>query len=340
MRIGIDGRKIADFGIGSYIRGLLSGLAGIGGENHYIVLAPKATAPLIPHAFEHVLLDAPHYSIRELVSVGRAANRLGLDVFHSPHYVVPMTRLPVVVTIHDLIHLKVRHRNPLAAVYARSMLLRAARVSRVVLTVSHAVRHDIASYLGVDAEVTPNGIDAQFRPGGPASSRPPYFLYAGNDKPHKNVATLVQAFAAVHHERPELNLVLAGAPFERFRERAGVSCPGMVSSDELVALYQGAIAVIMPSLEEGFGLPAAEAMACGTAVITSTNPALMEVTGDAALHVDVHDPGPMTAAMLRIAGDATLRATLRAAGLKRAGDFTWSRCAALTIDAYRRAANR
>ncbi|MEO8035709.1 MAG: glycosyltransferase family 1 protein [Acidobacteriota bacterium] len=338
MRIGIDGRKIADFGIGSYIRGLLGGLAGLDEEHEYLVLAPKDAAPLIPPGIEHVVLEVPHYSLREIISVGRMAERLRLDVFHAPHYVVPITRTPVVVTIHDLIHLKMHHRNPLASIYARVMLRRATRVSRIVLTVSEAVRHDISSLLGAEAEVTPNGIDAAFSPTAPRAVRRPYFFYAGNDKPHKNVGALLDAFAEVRRERPEIELVLAGAPFERYRNRDGVLCAGMVRREELVSLYRGALALVMPSLEEGFGMPAAEAMACGTAVITSVNAALEEVTGDAALHVDARDPAKLAAAMLLVAADDALRTALGTAGVERARDFTWSRCAALTLDAYVRAA--
>src|SRR6185436_5510617 len=128
--------------------------------------------------------------------------------------------------------------------------------------------------------VTPNGIDPRFTPGDAPPSD--YFLYAGNDKPHKNVDALVEAFARVRAARPDLRLVLAGAPFARFAQRDGVACVGFV--DDLVPLYRGALAVVVPSIEEGFGLPAAEAMACGTAVITSNAAALIEVTDDAALH--------------------------------------------------------
>ena len=130
MRVAIDARKIRDFGIGTYIRGLIGGLLEIG-EDEIVALAPRS-APL-PAGVEHVIADAPHYSIRELLTVGRGVKA---DVFHAPHYVVPFTKLPTVVTIHDLIHLRVR--NPIKRAYARTMLRRAAR--HTVVTVSHAVK--------------------------------------------------------------------------------------------------------------------------------------------------------------------------------------------------------
>jgi len=337
MRIGIDGRKVGDFGIGTYIRGLLSALVALQGEERYVVFAPRSARKLLPAGVELVEFDAPHYSLREVLALGRAIDRADLDLFHAPHYVVPATRVPVVVTIHDLIHLHVRHRNPLALVYARTMLRRAVRKSRRVLTVSEAVQRDLIAELGCLPEqivVAPNGIDARFTPDGPRPRRPPYFLYAGNDKPHKNVDTLLEAFAAVRRERSGTGLVLAGAAFERFANRDGVERAGFVPDEELASLYRGALALVLPSDEEGFGLPAAEAMASGTAVITSRNPALVEVTGDAALHADGRDAAALAAAMLRIANDDALRAALGSLGIERARRFTWKRCAEITRAAY------
>jgi len=337
MRIGLDGRKVGDFGIGTYIRGLLSGLAALQEAERYVVFAPASARPLLPKGVELVEFDAPHYSVRELLALGRAVDRAELDLFHAPHYVVPATRVPVVVTIHDLIHLHVRHRNPLAPLYAKTMLRRAIRKSRRVLTVSEAVQRDLVAELRCPPEqivVAPNGIDALFTPDGPRPRRPPYFLYAGNDKPHKNVGTLVEAFGRVRRERGGIELVLAGADFERFANRDGVVRAGFVTNDELASLYRGALALVQPSDEEGFGLPAAEAMASGVAVITSRNAALVEVTGDAALHVDGRDAPALAEAMLRVADDEVLRSALGTLGIERARRFTWRRCAEITRAAY------
>jgi len=187
MRIGIDCRKIADFGIGTYIRGLLHALVELGGDE-YVALGGAGIAPLLPPGAEHIIVDAPHYSIRELLILGRAADRARLDLFHAPHYVVPMLQTPFVVTIHDLIHL--RHRNPLARLYARTMIGRAVRKSRRVLTVSESVRSELAAFGHPEKIiVTPNGVDALFFDAQAALPGPHhnYFLFVGNDKPHKNV---------------------------------------------------------------------------------------------------------------------------------------------------------
>lgn len=326
MRVGIDARKISDFGIGTYIRGLLGGLTALGTNDEYVAFAPKG-AP-VPDGVEHIVVDAPHYSVRELLIVGSAANRAGLDVFHAPHYVVPFTRVPLVVTIHDLIHLHQPVRNPAARMYARTMLRRAVKRARRVLTVTEAVKVQLERELGArNVVVTPNGVEVA---GSAVSTEGRAFLYAGNDKPHKNVDALVEAIARV----PGARLVLAGATFDRFRGRERVDVRGFVSDEELSTLYREAIALVLPSREEGFGLPALEAMAHGAAVITSNDAALREVTGDAALHVDASDVRALADAMLRVARDAELRAQLGARGVERARHFTWKRCAELTRNAY------
>jgi glycosyltransferase involved in cell wall biosynthesis len=332
MRIGIDCRKIADFGIGTYIRGLLHSLAAMGGDS-LVAFGPPGIAGTLPAGVQHVVVEAPNYSIRELRAVGRAADQAGLDLFHAPHYVVPFLRTPFVVTVHDLIHL--RHRNPLARVYARAMIGRAVRRSRRVVTVSEAVSGAIAATFGGQEKiaVVPNGIDAIF-----FERHPPrggrYFLFVGNDKPHKNVDRLVEAFAHIRGVDPAIQLVLVGAAFERFRGRDGVVTTGFVPLDELAAIYRGAIALVQPSLDEGFGLPVAEAMASATAVITSEVPALVELTEEAALHVDARSIDAIAGAMMRVMTDTAFRATLIARGVDRARAFTWNRCAQRTREVY------
>lgn len=319
MRVGIDCRKIRDFGIGTYIRGLLREMPEI-----YVAFGPAGIE--LPGGIEHVVVDAPHYSVRELFAIGHAADAARLDLFHAPHYVVPQMRTPSVVTIHDLIHLR---RGLAQRLYARTMLRRAVRRSRAVLTVSETVKREIQNDLhATHVVVTPNGVDhIFFEQKAAASRRTPYFLCVGNDKPHKNVDAAVAAIDRIDSAQ----LVLVGAAFQRFRDRTNVICAGFVDQNELAALYRGAIALVMPSVEEGFGLPAAEAMASGTAVITSHAPALVEITGDAALHADSR---ALADAMQRVMHDDALRASLIARGRERASRFTWRACAQRTRDAY------
>jgi glycosyltransferase involved in cell wall biosynthesis len=240
----------------------------------------------------------------------------------------------MVVTVHDLIHLTLPRRNQGERLYALWMVGRAVRKSRAVLTVSDAVAAQIRErYPGSKVIVTPNGVDARFRPG---QKRGQYFLFVGNDKPHKNLTTLLAAFRRVRAEQPELKLVVAGGASP---EEEGVTAAGFVSAEELAALYGEAIALVQPSIEEGFGLPMLEAMASGTAVIASRARALLEVASGAAIHVDARSESALAEAMLELARDDQKRRSLIALGLRRADEFTWRNCAQRTLRAYREAWN-
>ena len=326
MRIGIDCRKIADFGIGTYIRGLVRGLAEIGGPEQYRLFVQRAI-PDLP--FEQVVVDVPVYSLRELPVLGRAIARARLDLFHSPDLMLPWTSCPTVVTLHDVIRTRYPPRNPAARLYVAVMTPRALHKSRRVLTVSEAAKRAILETFDCDPEkivVTPNGVDEIFFADGPrAEGR--YFLYVGNDKPHKNVERLVEAARRLGD--PATRLLLVGGDFERYRDVEGVIAPGFVTGDELAALYRGAIALVTPSLEEGFGLPVVEAMAAGTPVIASDIPALVEVTGGEAFYIDPRSTQAMANAMQNVTREHVERARARAA------QFTWRRCAELTREVYR-----
>lgn len=175
--------------------------------------------------------------------------------------------------------------------------------------------------------------------------RPPYVLNVSTLSPRKNQPTLVRAFAAAGLD--EHRLVLAGhdgwqtGELHAAVERSGlgdkVVLTGGVTDDELAALYAGADAFAFPSVYEGFGLPLLEALAFGIPCVCSTDDALREVAGEAAVSVDASDEPGLSAALQSLCADESLRARLREAGPRRASSFTWRRTAELTIDAWRRA---
>jgi glycosyltransferase involved in cell wall biosynthesis len=345
MRIGIDCRKMFDFGIGTYVLGLVRGLAQLQGDEEYVLFAPSRGIELLPESCERVPMDVPNYTIAEQFVLPPAIRRARLDVFHSPHFVLPLVQsCPTIMTLHDLIYFRYPPANPIGRLYMIALTSHDARVSDRILTVSEAARSDIVAVLDCEPRnviVTPNGVDDRFfRPGPRAMQWERYFLYVGNDKPHKNVPRLIEAFRRLRARDSSVSLVLIGAPFERYRDVDGVICAGQVDDDSLVAAYRGARALVMVSLEEGFGLPAVEAMACGTPVIVSTTPALVEVTGDAALHVDPRSVSAIADAMSRLENDEGLRALLSSRGPDRARRYTWRRCAELTRNVYRDVASR
>ena len=230
------------------------------------------------------------------------------------------------------------------------MMHHAARAARRIVTVSEATADDLVQKLGVPRgriAVVPNGCDPCYfdrstpLDGGGPEIPTPYLLFVGNAKPHKNLDRLLRAFEQFSITRPSINLLLVGSfPGQTLRAAAGtgrVRVMGKVPGDVLPQLYRGALALCLPSLYEGFGLPALEAMASGTPVIAARAGALPEVVGDAALLVDPLDVDSIAAAMGRICDDEKLREDLSDRGTLRARGFTWERAAEATAAEYIRA---
>lgn len=353
-RIAIDCRKIDDFGIGTYIRNLVRELAEIEGDEEYLLILRTGGDAHVPRhpRFRQAICDAPNYSIRELVAIANILERDDVDLFHAPHYVVPFTRRAVVVTIHDLIHLRVPADSLPAGgrAYAKWMIRRAAKKASIVIAPTAAVAREIEhEFPGVAREIVaiPLGVDPVFLSEPPAQARAivarlglserRFALYAGNDKPHKNLDALLNAWRAARESLPDAKLVLAGVPGTSDLDEDDVVRAGYVSSEELAALVRAATCAVQPSLVEGFGLPVIEAMSCGTPVIASNIDALVEVCGDAAKLVDPHSTDAITSAIIMVMNDDTLRVRMRDAGVERASNYAWSTTAKRTLECYRRA---
>ncbi|MGE5717274.1 MAG: glycosyltransferase family 4 protein, partial [Acidobacteriota bacterium] len=308
--------------------------------------------------------EAAHYSFGELVAVRRAISAARPDLFHAPHYVVPLfPPRATVVTIHDLMHLtRPEHASPAKRAYARWMIGRALRLSARVIAVSEATKKEILAF-GPEqcgkVEVVPNGVEERFflegeegnddaacrlaevlspvPPFKESSSSPrsylSYLLFLGNDKPHKNLDGLLGAWPLVRAANPSLSLVLAGVEPGRTLPE-GVKAIDFVPDAEVPALVAGARALVQPSFAEGFGLPVLEAQAAGTPVACSDLPALREAAGDAAVFFDPHDVASIAAALNALLGDEEKRNLLRKRGRERAAQFTWRRAAERTADVY------
>ena len=270
-------------------------------------------------------------------------------LFYSPGFNAPPTSpVPFVFTVFDLIHLRVPEMSGTRRrLYYQFHVKPAVRRARAVLTGSEYSRTEIVDWSGVDPDrvvVIGCGTASDFTPEGAALQLGfPYVLYVGNRKAHKNLARLVQAFAQVQ-ERDSLHLVLSGAPEPDLVSLARAEGVGdhlvflsPVPDKQLPELYRGAVALVFPSLYEGFGLPPLEAMACGTPVVSSTATSLAEVVGDAALAIDPLDVDSIAHGIDRIVSDDGLRAELRERGLERAAGFSWQRTAELTWQTLRRA---
>ena len=357
MKIAIDARKWRDYGIGTYVRNVVRRLAQLDRETTYFLFCDRgdqATLRDLAENFVPVVDSSGGYSLQEHVTIPLKLRKLGVDLLHSPHYVLPLLcRQRSIVTIHDCIHLLFPEYLPnrMAPRYARAMMGSAIRRSDLVLTVSEASRRDILEFYpwaNPDrVEVVPNAIDEAILevPGEEEMERVReryqirgrFVLYAGNIKPHKNLERLIAAFGRLK-ERPghdDVKLLIIGdeinkyAGLRRSVEAAGVRQDvrffGFVPLRTLSALYRLASAFAFPSLYEGFGLPPLEAMACGTPVVTSRISSLPEVVGDAALLVDPYNVEEIASALERVLGDDTLRAYLIARGRERVSHFSWDR---------------
>jgi glycosyltransferase involved in cell wall biosynthesis len=354
MRIAIDARKLHDFGIGTYIRNVLHGLARIDQQTEYVVLCRPGDAEPVAAVgtnFRPVAETAGPYSLAEQVRIPLTLAREGAHLLHEPHYVLPVaTRCHAVVTIHDCIHLMFPQYLPgrMAHLYARTSMWRAARQADRIMTVSEASKRDILRFFDIPAEkvtVIHNAIDERFL--APADEERmelvrqryqldhPFALYVGNIKPHKNLERLLEAFARIRASGlDDLRLVIIGdevskypplrQAVHRYHLEKYVRFFGFQSSEMLTSFYRLARVFAFPSLYEGFGLPPLEAMACGTPVVTSNVSSLPEVAGGAALLVDPHDTDSIADGLRRAVTDETLRAELIAKGRARARQFSWA----------------
>jgi alpha-1,3-rhamnosyl/mannosyltransferase len=383
MRIGIDARYIHDHfpGIGRYTYNLILALAATGDETFVVVHNPAlpntrfdvAALGRLP-GVELVASAARPFSLAEQWQLPRLAGRLKLDVWHAPYYIAPY-RLPcpLVVTVHDAISSRYPQYLPSLAArlsYEATMRLALGAAQRVI-AVSQASADDVVRFFGTPRRkisVVHEAADARYCPQPPAAVAAlrerlglpeRYVLYLGMNKPHKNLARLVQAWASVvtHHRglgdlggvgTPQL--VIAGRTDPRYpqahmaAQRLGLAGAvrflGDVAEADLPALYSGADVFVFPSLYEGFGLPPLEAMACGAPVLCAATPALQEVVGDAALTFDPVNVEELAHVLLRVLGDADLRADLSQRGLVQAQRFSWKKAAQETLIVYRQALRR
>lgn len=259
------------------------------------------------------------------------------DVFWSPGF-IPPARCPVpfVFTLHDLTHLHARGR--FRSAYFNSVIRPLSRAAQKIITVSGYSRSQICAWTGRSPEhviVISNGVSAAYNPHGPRHSPGfPYLLYVGNHLPHKNLRQALMAFAASGCAR-DLRFLLTGDPNHELLQLATalgiaqqVFFTGRVAEADLPSYYRGATALVLISRHEGFGLPVAEAMACGTPVIAANATSLPEVAGGAAVLVAPDRLEEIAEGMRCIIFDTKLRESCRARGLDQCKRFNWDRSAA------------
>ena len=358
-------------GIGRYVRELTSALMPLltadekvtmlsnpAGIATWDALQPRAGDARPPRA---VHVSSSPFSIEQQWRIPLLLRRLRAGeptLYHSPYYVMPyLPGLPTVLTFYDITPLRYSQDVPLKArLFFRLATTLALRAASRVVAVSEAARSDLTRSFHIPLSrvtVTPLAAGSHFRPqSAPEVDRTRgkyglpdcFILYVGINKPHKNLPTLIDAYAQLS-TRSAPPLVIAGAWDERYpqpRQRAAqhqlgdaVRFLGPVPEADLPALYSAATLFVFPSLYEGFGLPVLEAMACGAPVACADTASLTEVTGEAARLFNPHSVTEIKDAIAELLEDGPQRTRRSEQGLARASRFSWQATAAATLRCYR-----
>lgn len=351
-------------GIGTYIREMVAAMLRLSPHERQFEFRFLGDPQLLDHygyfrrggAID--ALTCPIYSLQEQLFFPYSGE---VDVFHFPHYNVPWRlRSPFFVTIHDLIHLLFPEvvGSKLKWLLGRSVLLRAARRAQAIFTVSEWSKRDIVESLGVPEEkviVTPNAVglgwhtvpDEQVEWMREQLELPEsYLLAVGVNKPHKNFAFLITSFLQwVKRSKEDVKLVICGMQradtellgrFVAEQDGAGrVIFVPYLEHGRLPALYQGAKALVFPSLYEGFGLPVLEAQRLGVPVLASNASCIPEVAGEGALYFDPHSSEQLTVRLDQLFSDEGLGRVLAEKGHENERRFSWELSARRTLQVYR-----
>lgn len=378
MKIGIDARLIRETGVGRYISNLIKHLQIIDKDNSYVLFVRSQDPDEIKKwsmengQWKMVAIDIPWHSIKEQVQFTEILNKEKLDLVHFPYFSVPISyNRPFVVTIHDLII----HHFPTGKASTHPSLIymlkilgykyvisKACRNAKKIIAVSKSTKDEIIDHLkipqdkirviyeGVDYKITnsKSQIPNNFQNTQYSILNTKYFLYVGNVYPHKNVERMIKAFKIFLQYFPNNLLILVGKEdffYKRLKETVNkmdldkkIIFYGRALDKELGALYENSIAVVVPSLMEGFGLPALEAMANRCLVLASDIKALKEICGNDALYFDPYNENEM-AEKMKIAYEKNFDQKIIEKGFERSKEFSFRKMAKETLIIYEQALN-
>lgn len=318
-----------------------------GTEHHYseAALAAAVRAPRLRRKWQRVAW--------EQAFLPRLAKKQHIDVLFSPGFVSPLSGAPVLVaTIHDMYYRVIPDTVPrLQRLYWKTFLPMTSRTCDAILTVSESSGRDIEKFLPMSAgKIVVTPLASRFPPAerdevlGIAPAKPPYVLMIANLTPNKNVGKVVEALAILRQRGRAVDLVHIGSDhvgelasaIARHAMADRVRSLGKVSDAELVRHARSCLALVVPSLYEGFGMPAIEALALGAPLICSNRAALPEVAGNAAIVVDPTDAEQIADGIALLQDDVGVRRRLQLAGLERAAQFSWARTAEMTLNVFDR----
>lgn len=360
MRIGIDIRKYNDFGIGTYIQNLVTTIQ-THSELDCIYFANDELKGLLKTKFNgNIVVDnSSKYSVKELFSISRKANHQHLDVFHTPHYTLPFNlRMPSIVTIHDIIHLRLKEYYSLPQrMYAYGIIKHACSASSAIIVDSEFGKTELLNVFTIDEakiHVVPLGVGQEYYNDVKKEQieifkrenniEKPYILYTGSLKPHKNIPVLLKAFKILL-SKYDLQLVFTGEKLHDVAQLQNIVANnnladavidlGKIEQSELRIAYRAAAVVVLPSLYEGFGFSMLEAMASGVPAIGARATSITEVIGNAGLLFNPYDESELAEQVGSVLRDSNLRSELILKGIERAKQFTWKNCSEKTLKIYK-----
>ena len=341
MKVAIDARLVDSSGIGVYLRASLTELLGGHPDWQFVLLGDprKLNAYAQPGRVHVVTFTATPYSIEQQVTFPRR-KIADCHVLWIPHYDLPLRwRGPLVVTVHDLMHLALPDiiDSRLRSAYARFMFRCARNRASALVFISRFTGEEFVRLVGTPScptAVIHNGITSRQMSDASRRHARPYLLCVGNLKPHKNLGRLLQAFETVRRHA-DVDLLLVGqttgfrtgdpgVAAQLSTDGVGVHHLGHVDDETLANLMAHAETLVMPSLYEGFGLPPLEAMQLGTPCAISDIAVFREVAGEAAVYFDPNDASSIARTLVSLLGDRALRASLRKRGSAHAAAFRWS----------------
>jgi glycosyltransferase involved in cell wall biosynthesis len=363
VKILIDGRLygLENAGLGRYMINLIDQLAKLDRRNDYVILLRKKyfDSLSLPQNWKKLLVDIRHYSLAEQVKLPSLINKEHPDLVHFPHFNAPVFYCgKYVVTVHDML----MHKSiglaattlPAPLYFLKRLGYRlvfdnAVRRSKKVIAPSNAVKEELIKYYKIPegkVEVTYEGVDIKKIGVENKLKENPYFIYAGNAYPHKNLNRLIEAVVSLNKNIDQvINLVIASSRgiFTRRLERlirdqkaeSYVKLVGFVSDEELFGLYKDSVGFISPAISEGFGLPGLEAMASGTIVLASDILVFKEIYRDNAVYFNPLDFSSIEKTMEKV---LEMDAALRLEKIEKAKDFvkrySWTKMARETLKIY------
>ncbi|HSX09820.1 MAG TPA: glycosyltransferase family 1 protein [Candidatus Saccharimonadales bacterium] len=363
MKIGIDARLWDETGVGRYIRNLVWNLQEFDKKNEYVLFVSKVfneqDLKLKDERWKIVRTDIRWHTLKEQLQFPHVLNKEKLDLVHFPYFSVPIFyKGSFVITIHDLIinHYPTGKASTLPSpiYYFKLMSYKyiiksAAQHAQKVIAVSQATKSEIAKHLGVSESkiaVTHEGVERRHKKEIAKDKKIsfPYLLYVGNAYPHKNLDRLISAFGQLEREYPDLKLILVGKKnyfYTHLENKVKgmlldkrIIFAGNINDEGLSALYQQAVALILPSLMEGFGLTGLEAMQEECLVLASNIPSLKEIYQDAAIYFDPLAVESMHATIREVLENKKKFLPLIEKGKKRVATFSWEKMAEQTMNIY------